>query len=260
MGILSVHASALSSTAVLQQCIWSFFWRWIYCSDIFYLIFVFENKILRPTVSDIGGGGESAPPRGWWAKNTPWQIGLIDFEKAFDSVSFSMIDATLEMFGFRQYYRDWITILLKDFEACVNNSGNISTRFPVARGCRQGAFISGYLFILCIEVVSIALKSNDSIKPYKLLNADKHLQDQYADDLTLYLEWSESHTQNANNVSVVLETLESFCLLSGLKVNRGKTMLTIFGNKDTDPTLCEELRIKWCTKFKLLGLWFDQTL
>ncbi len=30
--------------------------------------------------------------------------------------------------------------------------------------------------------------------------------------------------------------------------------------KKTDTQLCKELRIKWCTKFKLLGIWFDQTL
>ena len=101
-----------------------------------------------------------------------------------------MIDATLEMFGFGQYYREWITILLKYFEACINNSGNISKRFPVNHGCRQGDPISGYLFILCIEVLSIALKSNGDIKAYKLVNALKHLLDQYADYLTLYLERS----------------------------------------------------------------------
>ena len=83
----------------------------------------------------------------------------IDFEKAFDSISFRMIDTTLEMFGFGEYYREWITILLKYFEACINNSGNISNRFPVERKCRQGDPISGYLFILCIEVLSIALNS-----------------------------------------------------------------------------------------------------
>ena len=193
-------------------------------------------------------------------KNLPGMILLIDFEKAFDSVSFKMIDATLEMFGFGKYYRDWITILLKDFEACINNSGNISKRFPVKRGCRQGDPISGYLFILCIEVLSIALKSNDGIKAYKLINALKHLLDQYADDLTLYLERSEVHSENIENVKAVLDTLESFRLLSGLTVNRGKTMLTIFGCKDTDPLLCDKLGIKWCTNFKLLGLWFDQTL
>ena len=45
-------------------------------------------------------------------KNLPGMILLIDFEKAFDSISFKMIDATLEMFGFGKYYRDWITILI----------------------------------------------------------------------------------------------------------------------------------------------------
>ena len=39
-------------------------------------------------------------------KNLPGTILLIDFEKAFDSVSFKMIDATLEKFGFGEYYRE----------------------------------------------------------------------------------------------------------------------------------------------------------
>ena len=192
-------------------------------------------------------------------KNLPGMILHIDFEKAFDSVSYRMIDSTLETFGFGEYYREWITILLKDFEACVKNSGNISKSFPVERGCPQGDPISGYLFILCIEVLSIALKTNDGIKAYKLVNALKHLLDQYADDLYLYLECSESNSENMKNVNAVLDTLENFCLLSGLTVNRGKTMLTIFGCKDTDPHLCYELGMKWCTNFKLLGLWFDKT-
>ena len=38
-------------------------------------------------------------------KNLPGMVILIDFKKAFDSVSFEMMDATLEMFGFREYYR-----------------------------------------------------------------------------------------------------------------------------------------------------------
>ena len=117
-------------------------------------------------------------------------IFLIDFEKAFDSISFKMIDGTLEMFGFGKYY-----------------------------GCQQGDPISGFLFILCIEVLSIALKSNDGIKTYKLVNTLKHLLDQYADDLTLYLERSEVHSKIIKNVKGVLDTLEKFCLLFGLTVN-----------------------------------------
>ena len=68
------------------------------------------------------------------------------------------------------------------------------------------------------------------------------------------------HAENIENVKAVLNTLESFHLLSGLTVNRNKTMLMIFGCKKSDPQMCEQLGIKWCTNFKLLGLWFDQTL
>ena len=37
-------------------------------------------------------------------------------------------------------------------------------------------------------------------------------------------------------------------------------MLTIFGCKDTNIPICDILEVMWCTKFNLLGLWFDQTL
>ena len=37
---------------------------------------------------------------------------MIDFEKAFDSVSFSFIQSTLEIFGFGPNFRKWINILL----------------------------------------------------------------------------------------------------------------------------------------------------
>ena len=86
-----------------------------------------------------------------------------------------MINSTLEMFGFGKHNREWITILLKNFEACVNNSENISNRFPVGRGCRQGDPISGYLFILCIEVLAIAFKAEGKIKAYQITAQLKHL-------------------------------------------------------------------------------------
>ena len=57
-----------------------------------------------------------------------------------------------------------------------------------------------------------------------------------------------------------MEIIELFFVWSGLKVNRGKTYLLIFGASLGCPSLVETLRIKWCTEFKLLGINFDQTL
>ena len=48
--------------------------------------------------------------------------------------------------------------------------------------------------------------------------------------------------------------------LSGLKITLGKTYLTIFGKMCKKPTFVEELKIKWCTEFKRLGIYFDVTL
>ena len=46
-------------------------------------------------------------------------ILLVDFQRAFDSVSFSFLELTLEVFGFGPKYREWINILLKGFNACT---------------------------------------------------------------------------------------------------------------------------------------------
>ena len=80
---------------------------------------------------------------------------MIDFEKAFDSVDFWFLIATLEMFGFGEYFVNWIKIILGcevgiNFKAVTVVNGNISTPFDVKRGCRQGDLILGRRSILLI--------------------------------------------------------------------------------------------------------------
>ena len=43
-------------------------------------------------------------------------------------------------------------------------------------------------------------------------------------------------------------------------VNRSKTYITIFGKSLRKLEYVEQLNIKWCTSFELLGIQFDQTL
>ena len=87
---------------------------------------------------------------------------MIDFEKAIDSVDFRFLIATLEMFGFGEYFVDWNKIIVgcevrTNFKAVTVVNGNISTPFDVKRGCRQGDPISGYLFILVIDILALLL-------------------------------------------------------------------------------------------------------
>ena len=76
----------------------------------------------------------------------------VDFEKAYDSISFKFIKKCLNFLNFGNDMIQWIDILLHNFQAVVNHCGNISPRFNIARGCRQGDPIASYLFIICIEI------------------------------------------------------------------------------------------------------------
>ena len=58
----------------------------------------------------------------------------------------------------------------------------------------------------------------------------------------------------------MLPRLWKFREWSGLKINLGKTYLTIFGRHFEKPRFVDELRIKCCVEFKLLGISFDSTL
>ena len=52
---------------------------------------------------------------------------LIDFEKAYDSISFTFINQALEFLDFCEQFIKWINILLSNFKAVVNHCGNIFT-------------------------------------------------------------------------------------------------------------------------------------
>ena len=66
--------------------------------------------------------------------------------------------------------------------------------------------------------------------------------------------------KNQENVSKTLEVIEMFFVWSGLRINRGKTYLLIFGASLACPRFVQTLGIKWTTEFKLLGINFDQCL
>ena len=85
--------------------------------------------------------------------------------------------------------------------------------------------------------------------------------DIYADDLTIYLQrHPHREKRDTENISNTLGIIEMFFEWSGLKINRSKTYLSIFGKRISCPRYINTLGIKWCTDFKLLGINFDQTL
>ena len=62
-----------------------------------------------------------------------------------------------------------------------------------------------------------------------LVTFNFHLQEQYADDLTIFLKYTAGDDdRNAFSIKCVLSVLDEFYVLSGLGINNYKTMLLVF--------------------------------
>ena len=180
---------------------------------------------------------------------------LIDFEKAYDSISFKYINKVLKFLNFGEDLIKWVNILLNNFKAVVNHCGNISERFIIGRGCRQGDPIACYLFILSMEILAHKLRKDENVKGFEIDDGLSHLLEIYADDLTLFL------SPKAENLRRVLEILEGFFRLSGLKISVSKTKAVWFGSDyNTGLKLCPDLNLEWVKTFTLLGIKFDNNL
>ena len=181
-------------------------------------------------------------------------IMSIDFEKAFDSVSFSFMEKVIETAGFPKIMQTWVKILLKGFKSHINNAGNLLKLIELGRGARQGDPIASILFVLSIEILLIAIRNNQKIEPYVLERpvigqAIKTKVGAYADDVTIIMPRSEK------SIKEVVSTLDKFETLAGLRVNKDKTqMLRIGKGATSDKILCEDLGLKWVTRLKVLGV------
>ena len=188
-------------------------------------------------------------------KNLVGLLLLIDFEKAFDSISHSFIIKTLHFFGFGYSFIKWINLLLNDTSSCINHCGNVTERFSVGRSCRQGDPISPYLFILCVEILALKIRDDSQIKGFKIGRFIEKKLDFFADDLTAYLDGTETSLRR------MVDTLDSFFKISGLKINLSKCKAVWIGKRRHDETkICNNLNLIWSSQFKLLGIDFDSDL
>ena len=149
---------------------------------------------------------------------------LVDFEKAFNSVSWKFLYKTLIFFGFDHKCTKWIQLFNKDITAHVIQCGFLSQEIEIKRGCRQGDPKAAYLFLICAEVLSMLIKTNPKIKGIQTKGFDFNLT-QFADNTTIILDRTQQSLQ------ATLNTLEVFGSYSGLRMNKEKTKIIWIGRK-----------------------------
>ncbi|GKE39726.1 RNA-directed DNA polymerase, eukaryota, reverse transcriptase zinc-binding domain protein [Tanacetum coccineum] len=82
----------------------------------------------------------------------------VDFEKAYNSLSWDYLDCILEYMGFDDTWRKWIRRCLVLAKASVLLNGIPTKEFQLHRGLRQGDHLSLFLFILATEGLHILIE------------------------------------------------------------------------------------------------------
>ena len=173
-------------------------------------------------------------------------IVSLDVEKAYDSLIRQHMLEMLEIYGFGENYRRWVTILHTDNYSQVINRGYLTQKFEIERGVRQGDPLSAYLFILTIEALATAIRRNPNISGITV-NTEQFKISQYADDTTIFL-------SDRKSWKYLQELLKQYESISGFKINQTKTVIKGIGKWRTLEGTIGNIHIT-TEPVKILGLW-----
>ena len=185
-------------------------------------------------------------------KKKAWLILLIDFNKAFDSISHDFLTNALDLLGFGEDMREWIKIFFNTREANVIINGHLSSTIKLQQGVPQGDVVSPYICLLMVEILLIKISKTKHLTGVKYASTEDRASG-FADDCTLFLERTEKNLRNCINI------LNDFWQISGLKCNVSKTKVIPVGNFETGG-LCDDLGLTWDDKFTILGIDIDNKL
>jgi exonuclease III len=176
-------------------------------------------------------------------------ITFVDYEKAFDTVSWKFLFDCLKAYNFGDNFINAIKTLYNNVETCVTNNGHSSQFFKPSRGIRQGCPISALLFLLVAETLANAIRRDPNIHGIRI-GTNEWKIGQYADDTSLFL-------NDEHSLSLALKTIDKFSKCSGLRMNRDKTEAIHIG--ESSNFIHKGDKIKWTNNnVKCLGVYINK--
>jgi len=154
----------------------------------------------------------------------------IDISKAYDRVNWSFVQAMMLKLGFQEKWVNWMGMCMSNLKYQVLINGDAVGLQNLGRGLRQGDPLSPYLFIICVEGLSVLLKrleAHGDIHGVKVCRGAPlltHLL--FADDCFLFYRAEEQETRK------LLEALKTYEEASGQVINLQKS--EIFFSRNTE--------------------------
>jgi hypothetical protein len=116
----------------------------------------------------------------------------LDYEKAYDQVSWHFLEEMMSTRGFGNRWREWVMALVKNGSIAIRINDSNSGYFRPGKGLRQGDPLSPLLFNLVVDVFTrILIKAAKRVHITSLLNSlypEGIISLQYADDTLLFLD------------------------------------------------------------------------
>ena len=233
------------------------------CTDIKIVAKVLANR-LKPYMSDLisdtqyCANGKSIVECNMQMRDIMYYAGAhkltgaianLDWEKAFDRVSWTFLVQVMRKLGFSNFIIKWFINLYTNITSSCLINGYITKEFKIERGVRQGCPLSMFAFVLFQEPLYRALEKSRKISPLDLpCKPIKQLG--YADDTSILIRNDESFIE-------CFRILKMFERATNSKMNLQKTKVYGFGNW--------EGRVQWPLaglkiehdKFKSLGIIFS---
>jgi hypothetical protein len=200
---------------------------------------------------------------GAWEAKEEMGVLCIDFVKAFDSVEHLFIERVFRFFNYGDNMVNMVKTLLKNRGERIIVDEECTRTFNIERGTPQGDRSSPYVFILCIEILLIKIKSKQGmgidncnfIREWIDVNIGNKegTAEGYADDLTLLFKFSRG------TMASIIDIMENFKMASGLELNKNKTQLMVVGS-DNYNIGDRIMEIEIVGTVKILGVSIDRKL
>ena len=187
-------------------------------------------------------------------RNERAAILSLDQAKAFDRVSHSWLCKVLRACNLPELFVRWVEILYGSAHSQILVNNELTGILELGRGVRQGCSLSPMLYILTLEPLLNAIRTNDNISGIQTPPRDRGIPHRqkvlaYADDTNFF-------STNPRSFDLIIDEFQKFGTASGSSVNIEKSKAMLIGRHPTEFT-CHH-PITWVTKIKMFGLSYSR--